>query len=41
MREQCRSFTGELLAYILHPARLMRLANAMNMDLEDYMDFLL
>jgi len=41
MREKCKEFTQELLAYVLHPTRLMRLSNAMNMDLEEYMEFLL
>jgi hypothetical protein len=40
MREQCKEFARELFSYVLHPARLMRLANAMDMDLEEYMEFL-
>ena len=40
MREQCKEFAQELLSYVLHPARLMRLANEMDMDLEEYMEFL-
>jgi hypothetical protein len=41
MREQCKEFARELFSYVLHPARLMRLANEMDMDLEQYMEFLI
>jgi hypothetical protein len=40
MRDQCKEFSRDLLSYVLHPNRLMRLANEMDMDLEDYMEFL-
>ena len=41
MREKCKEFARELLSYVLHPARLMRLASTFVMDLEEYMEQLI
>jgi len=41
MREQCKEFASELLAYVLHPTRLIRLAASLDMDLEEYMELLI
>jgi hypothetical protein len=40
MQDQCKEFSRDLLSYVLHPTRLIRLANALDMDLEDYMEFI-
>lgn len=40
MREKCKPFAEELFRYVLHPARLMRLADMFEMEMEDYVDLI-
>lgn len=38
MFNQCRPFAKELSAYVLHPVRVMKLCDAYEMDMEEYLD---
>lgn len=40
MREKCRSFAEEMIAYVLHPLRLMRISEEYGIDMEEYMDMI-
>lgn len=40
MRAQCQPFAQELVAYVFHPSRIMRLCDAFNLDMEEYLELL-
>ena len=38
MRAKCKPFAEELVAYVFHPERMLRISNKLNMDLDDLLD---
>jgi hypothetical protein len=40
MKEQCKSFCEELVSYVFHPTRVMRLSDKFGLDCVEYFDAL-
>ena len=38
MRAKCKPFAEELVAYVFHPERMLRMSDKLNMDLDDLLD---
>ena len=40
MKEQCKPFYEELVAYVFNPSRVIKMANVFNLDLDDYLELI-
>jgi hypothetical protein len=40
MKEQCKDFYEELVSYVFNPVRVMRIADAFELDLDEYLELI-
>jgi hypothetical protein len=40
MKEQCKPFYEELVSYVFNPVRVMRIADAFGLDLDEYLELI-
>jgi hypothetical protein len=40
MKEQCKPFSEELVSYVFNPTRAMRIADAFELELDEYFELL-
>ena len=40
MKEQCKPFSEELVSYVFNPTRVIRIADAFKLELDEYLDLL-
>jgi hypothetical protein len=40
MKENCREFNKELIEYVYHPIRLIKLTKSYNVDLDEYLELI-
>jgi hypothetical protein len=40
MKEQCKPFYEELVSYVFNPVRVMRIADAFELDLDEYLELI-